>query len=159
MRASDADRDRVAERLRNATAEGRLLAQELEDRLATALRAKTYGELDAVVADLPGARVARRSRSRAVARAHPLAAAVVLVAAAFVLVATVAVVLAAVIAAWWVWMILAWVMIARRSQHGRSPHPHGRPLHGRPPYGRPPGRGSGPIGGPQRAHPRAGSWL
>jgi hypothetical protein len=53
LRASDADRDRVAERLRHATTEGRLTAGELEDRLHHALSARTYGELDAVVADLP----------------------------------------------------------------------------------------------------------
>src|SRR3989440_12086064 len=64
LKASDADRERVAERLRNAAAEGRLLAHELEQRMATALRARTYGELDAVVADLPGDRAG-------VARARP----------------------------------------------------------------------------------------
>lgn len=53
LRASDADRERVAERLRKATGEGRLLAEELEERLHAALSARTYGELDAVVADLP----------------------------------------------------------------------------------------------------------
>ena len=61
LRASDADREAVAERLRNAAAEGRLLAHELEERVARALRARTYGELDAVVVDLPLAR--RTSRS------------------------------------------------------------------------------------------------
>jgi hypothetical protein len=53
MRASDADRDFVAERLRNAAAEGRILPEELEHRLEAALSARTYGELNAVVADLP----------------------------------------------------------------------------------------------------------
>lgn len=58
MRASDADRERVAERLRQAAVEGRLLAEELDDRLGVALSARTYGELDRLVADLPGSRVA-----------------------------------------------------------------------------------------------------
>ena len=53
LRASDSDREDVAERLRAATAEGRLLAGELEERLEVALHARTYGELDAVVVDLP----------------------------------------------------------------------------------------------------------
>ena len=53
LRVSDSDREDVAERLRAATAEGRLLAEELEERLEVALRARTYGELDATVADLP----------------------------------------------------------------------------------------------------------
>jgi hypothetical protein len=54
LRASDADRDRVAERLHQAVAEGRLLAHEFEERLGRTLRARTYGELDAIVDDLPG---------------------------------------------------------------------------------------------------------
>jgi hypothetical protein len=64
LRASDEDRERIAERLRHAAAEGRLLSEELEQRLATALRARTYGELDAVVSDLPGDRPARRGATR-----------------------------------------------------------------------------------------------
>jgi Domain of unknown function (DUF1707) len=53
LRASDADREQVAEFLRHAAGEGRLLVDELEDRLGAALSAKTYAELDAVIADLP----------------------------------------------------------------------------------------------------------
>src|SRR2546430_6440723 len=53
LRASDEDRERVADRLRHATAEGRLLTEELEERLGTVFSARTYGELDAVVSDLP----------------------------------------------------------------------------------------------------------
>ena len=53
MRASDADREQVAEFLRHAAGEGRLLVDELEDRLGAALSAKTYAELDAITADLP----------------------------------------------------------------------------------------------------------
>jgi len=55
LRASDADRERAAERLRAATAEGRLSAEELEERLELALAARTEGELAALVADLPPA--------------------------------------------------------------------------------------------------------
>lgn len=62
LRASDADRERVAERLRHAAAEGRLLADELEERLGIALSAKTYGQLDAVVSDLPKAALDQRRR-------------------------------------------------------------------------------------------------
>jgi uncharacterized protein DUF1707 len=53
LRASDADRDQIAERLRKAASEGRLLAEELEQRLDAAFSARTYGELDSLVADLP----------------------------------------------------------------------------------------------------------
>jgi hypothetical protein len=55
VRASDSDREDVAERLRAATAEGRLLTGELEQRLEAAFHARTYGELDALVVDLPAA--------------------------------------------------------------------------------------------------------
>jgi Domain of unknown function (DUF1707) len=53
LRASDSDRDQVAERLRHATAEGRLSADELEQRLEALYAAQTYVELDALLADLP----------------------------------------------------------------------------------------------------------
>ena len=43
----------MVERLCAATVEGRLCVGELEQRLEVALRARTYGELDALVADLP----------------------------------------------------------------------------------------------------------
>jgi hypothetical protein len=54
MRASDADRERTATLLREHHAEGRLTAEEFSDRVDRALAAKTIGELDALVADLPG---------------------------------------------------------------------------------------------------------
>jgi uncharacterized protein DUF1707 len=53
MRASDADRDRVMDILRAATAEGRLTVDELEERLEAALTARTFGELGELTADLP----------------------------------------------------------------------------------------------------------
>ena len=53
MRVSDADREHVAERLREHFAAGRLTSDELDERLATALNAKTVGDLRAVMADLP----------------------------------------------------------------------------------------------------------
>jgi hypothetical protein len=59
-RAGDADREVVAARLREAHVEGRLDVDELTTRLDVVYRAKTYGELAAVTADLPPAR--KRSR-------------------------------------------------------------------------------------------------
>lgn len=53
MRASDADRDRVAEALREAYAEGRLDAEEHGERIDRAYNAKTLGELAPLLADLP----------------------------------------------------------------------------------------------------------
>jgi uncharacterized protein DUF1707 len=55
MRAADADRQQVAERLRAALDEGRLDLTEYDDRLQRAFLAKTYGDLDRLLADLPNA--------------------------------------------------------------------------------------------------------
>jgi hypothetical protein len=52
LRASHADRERVVDTLRVAGGDGRLTAEELEDRLETALSARTIGELAALTADL-----------------------------------------------------------------------------------------------------------
>ena len=52
-RAADADRDRVAEILGTAYSEGRLSKDEYDARLETALSARTYDDLDAVLTDLP----------------------------------------------------------------------------------------------------------
>lgn len=61
MRASDADRDEVLERLRSAHVEGRLDHEELTDRAGTALAARTVGALAALTADLPPPGVPRRA--------------------------------------------------------------------------------------------------
>ncbi|MFV2115020.1 DUF1707 domain-containing protein [Micromonospora sp. LOL_025] len=53
MRAADADRQAVAERLRVAVDEGRLDLHEYDERLQRAYASRTYGELDALVVDLP----------------------------------------------------------------------------------------------------------
>jgi hypothetical protein len=57
MRASDTDRDRVMELLGVAYSEGRLSKDEYDGRLENALSARTYAELDQIVADLPAAHV------------------------------------------------------------------------------------------------------
>ena len=53
IRASDADRDRVATLLREHHAAGRLSAEEFHERMERALDAKTLGELDELLTDLP----------------------------------------------------------------------------------------------------------
>ncbi|MGP3953901.1 DUF1707 SHOCT-like domain-containing protein [Streptomyces sp. 7N604] len=55
IRASDADRDRFADILREALAEGRLTAEEHAERIDGVYRAKTLGELEPLVRDLPAA--------------------------------------------------------------------------------------------------------
>jgi hypothetical protein len=53
LRASHSDRDRVVEALRVAAGDGRLTAEELDERLEAALTARTYSELAVLTADLP----------------------------------------------------------------------------------------------------------
>lgn len=53
LRASDTDRERVADRLREAAAQGQITMDELDERLETAYAARTFGELVPVTADLP----------------------------------------------------------------------------------------------------------
>ncbi|MGW3038982.1 DUF1707 domain-containing protein [Kitasatospora sp. NPDC001159] len=53
MRVSDADRERVAELLRDAYAEGRLDADEHAERIGAAYAAKTFGDLVPLTRDLP----------------------------------------------------------------------------------------------------------
>ena len=55
LRASHEDRDRVVEMLRVSAGDGRLTAEELDERLELAMTARTYGELARLVADLPAA--------------------------------------------------------------------------------------------------------
>ena len=66
LRASHADRDRVVEILRVAAGDGRLTADELDQRLEVALTARTHRELAQLTADLPSS-----SASPAVAPAQP----------------------------------------------------------------------------------------
>ncbi|MFE9093979.1 DUF1707 domain-containing protein [Streptomyces sp. NPDC007264] len=53
LRCSDADRDRVADILRDALAEGRLTAEEHAERVEGVLSAKTVGDLERFLRDLP----------------------------------------------------------------------------------------------------------
>jgi hypothetical protein len=66
MRASHADRDRVAEVIRLAAGDGRLSETELEERLEAVYAARTTGELSALVADLTG-----QPRAKDVIRLNP----------------------------------------------------------------------------------------
>jgi hypothetical protein len=53
LRASDADRERTAELLREHHAVGRLTQEEFASRLEDVFAARTRGELDELLADLP----------------------------------------------------------------------------------------------------------
>ena len=53
MRAADADRQKIAERLKAALEEGRLSLHEYDDRLREAYAARTYADLLGLITDLP----------------------------------------------------------------------------------------------------------
>lgn len=133
MRASDADRERVIEALRQHTADGRLTMDEFEQRVGDVFAARTYAELRPVLRELPplpsppstddragSAGAAARSampevRRRIGSLARPAA------------IAAVAVVAVTLIAqgAWWVVFPLWWFVLPvlgfGRGRHGRKP--------------------------------------
>ena len=55
MRASDADRQQVVDRLQAAHEDGRLKIEEFTERMGLAYQAVTYGDLAKLAADLPAA--------------------------------------------------------------------------------------------------------
>jgi Domain of unknown function (DUF1707) len=121
LRASDADRDAVVDRLRDAAGEGRLEPDELEQRVDRALRARTYGDLAELLADLPGdGRVLLRStrwRTNPVARSAVFGAGLlVAVIVAFAVVAVVAMLVLAA-AASWIALVLFWLVCCGSRRH------------------------------------------
>jgi Domain of unknown function (DUF1707) len=142
LRASDADREQVAERLRHATGEGRLSAEELEERLEAVFSALTYGELDAVVADLPGTTpVRQRQRSRGLAVPHP-AAIVAIVFLAPVIVSMLIAALVVITTLFTAWALVlggAWWVFGRGHRHYGSRYRRSLQAYGRWPAGRPSG--------------------
>src|SRR6266487_1435725 len=54
-RASDAERNQTVDRLRTAFVEGRLNDEEFDERMRTALTARTHADLGRLLADLPQA--------------------------------------------------------------------------------------------------------
>jgi hypothetical protein len=120
LRASDADREGIAERLKRAAHEGRITTDELEHRVTAAFRARTYGELDQLVADLPrhDRLERRRGRGRAgtarrVAAAHPVAAVAITLAAVAAVALTLAMI-ALIAAAWSGWIVFGWIFFGSR---------------------------------------------
>lgn len=134
LRASDADREHVAERLRNAAAEGRLSAEELEHRLGAALCARTYGELGVLVADLPHERAVGPAAGRRPIRLRPATLVALAVLFPIALALTVALVMAvvALFTTWAVAFVVAALLLGPRARALRSPWAVGyRAYHGR----------------------------
>jgi len=74
MRISDSDRDRVAAQLRDYYAEGRLTAEELDERVTAALSARTAGDLRRLMADLPAPAPAQAGTGAGTPNTPPFAA-------------------------------------------------------------------------------------
>jgi len=130
MRASDADRERAAARLHTALTEGRLHTDEFEQRVEASLSARTYAQLDAVLADLPGRRLAPESaRTRRPAlvtvvrrSSSPVLDALVIASALAITVAAIAAVVllaTGVFAAWTLWLLAGWLFFGRRGHRRR----------------------------------------
>ncbi|HEY4429056.1 MAG TPA: DUF1707 domain-containing protein [Solirubrobacteraceae bacterium] len=123
LRAADADRDQVAERLRKAAGEGRLATHELEQRLEATFTARTYAQLDSIVADLPGRRLTRPGGSRPPVRARHVLLGAIAVAAMVAVILTVVFVATGVFAGWVLWLAVGWWFFGRHRRRlgpGRS---------------------------------------
>jgi hypothetical protein len=119
LRAADVDRERVAERLSRAHAEGRIDLVEFDDRVAAAYAARTYAELTPLTADLPpeGARQSPpRSRGGTAARPDGWAVARRIQVASWLFVGLLNVAIWAAVSIgvgggvypWWVWVVGPW---------------------------------------------------
>src|SRR5947209_4923795 len=150
LRASDGDREQVAERLRHASAEGRVSTEELEQRVSAALSARTYAELDGLVADLPGrsltARERRRSELAVVLR--PALALAIAIPVAMALVAAIAFLVTGVFAMWMVWVALGWWFFGRHRHQRHGPRTRGPYRYTAAPHCR-----------AAQQRPRSGLWL
>jgi hypothetical protein len=65
MRAGDGDRKAVADRLKTALDEGRLDLSEYDERLQKTYAAKTFGDLNGLLDDLPGTMPVQHSQVQA----------------------------------------------------------------------------------------------
>ena len=74
LRASDAERQAIADRLNAAVGEGRLTLEEFSDRVGSAYAARTHGELERLVTDLPAGRVPIVVDAHPVPGTHAMAA-------------------------------------------------------------------------------------
>ncbi len=128
IRASDADRERVAERLRKAAGEGRLLTEELEQRLETALSARTYAQLNAVIADLPGRHLVAPGRTRSPSPARYALTAFAVLVLVTAVVAAVVLAVTGIFAGWILWVLAGWFFFGRRRHRFYGPR-CGRSLH------------------------------
>ncbi len=158
LRASDQDRDQFVDRLHKAATEGRIGSDELEQRVSLALKARTYDELEATVADLPkpGRTPARRSSAAGWALTTVREYPILLLFAIPVLAVTTAVLFAATLL-WATLLVVLMLVGGRHRALSRGPwtyyHRYGSRRYGPPRY-RP-----RPPGGPRPGRRPGGYWA
>lgn len=145
LRASDADRERVAQQLRQALSEGRLLTEEFEQRLEASFSARTYAQLDAVLADLPRGSPTVTGKSRELSWVRPALLAAIAIPVAVAVMIAVAFVVTGVFAGWMLWLAAGWLFFGCHRRRLYGPR-HARSL--------------GARGGWERGRTRArGDWA
>ncbi|HEX4719139.1 MAG TPA: DUF1707 domain-containing protein [Thermoleophilaceae bacterium] len=118
LRASDAERERAAESLRQHHAEGRVTTEEFEERTERAYAATTLGDLDELFGDLPRVRTPDRERGTRRPWLWPPALALPLLALVTIAIA------ASTHGLWLAWPLMFFVLF-------RFAAPHRRPWHHR----------------------------
>ena len=127
IRASDADRERAVERLRQAAAEGRLRTEELEQRLEASFSARTYGQLNALVGDLPGRGLAAPAETSRLPSLRSVLAFAIAVPVILAMLAAVIFAVTGVLVLWMLWLAAGWWFLGH---HRRRPYRGGvaRPM-------------------------------
>ncbi len=101
--------------------EGRLLTAEFEQRLEACFSARTYAQLDAVLADLPGRRLLAQREPHKRALVGPALVAAIAVPAAVVAVIVIVLAITGVFAGWMLWLAVGlWFFGRRRSRVNRA---------------------------------------
>jgi uncharacterized membrane protein len=125
VRVGDVERDHALDALGKHYAAGRLSAEEFEERISAALRARTRGDLSALFLDLPSNRATWHSTPRARADSWRLAGRILTAAVATalvlgVLVALLFVVLVTTMMAFsgLIWLVLLWWLLTASTRRG-----------------------------------------
>lgn len=124
LRAADADREHAADQLRRHCADGRLSAEELEERLEAVYAAHTLADLEPPLADLPAEPPPRRPHAR---RATPAAPRHALTGLLVVLAVAGAIALLTGGPSWLLWAAGGWLVLGRPWAKGRPGGCHRRP--------------------------------
>jgi hypothetical protein len=126
LRASDADRDAVLAELSEHFMAGRLTSPELDERTNRALAAKTYGDLQGLMQDLPAIRTAAAAQPPEPAPPAPTRHPAPPIVAALAGVAVIALVLGLVSGhhAWQIWWVIPIALIVVRRVTCRTSTAH-----------------------------------